>query len=471
MTIVTSTYDSQASPLTVFANASELLQLLMRADLLKGCFPGALSVVSVEEQDPSCKTYKWTLETRNAGVTTLEPIYICRYREDNADSSVAFGSVMDATTTIQLDGKFFAKAVSGSDSQCHLYAVAESKVEIAVPSLMRGLANKMATKEMKSTWDLFLQNIKRHVEQTDALDQFSARNRQPNKEQSHGEGGEGSRRDGTGGSPMELNAEYANLLTRVHITTYQQDLYSFCAPFMEVSETRTAAMKRLEAVLATQADIKQGSCVLAILDGGFRTFLSSFKANVTYFSFFSHLFGTETNQASPLVAAKGNEEALWNFPFPDASFDAIVFVESISQLPSARQFFRECNRLLRANGRVAGTEWVLNQSHSGIDKSAVLDLCARLSIPEMRTISSVRQDMEAAGLVVHVSMDTSIDGGDVTANWAVYDEAVVAASRFIAKGTLDPTVEMMASAEVSTTILFRNRSLVLARFLALKPHL
>ena len=55
-------------------------------------------------------------------------------------------------------------------------------------------------------------------------------------------------------------------------------------------------------------------------------------------------------------------------PFPDASFDAVVFFESPCHFPDRLRFFREVGRVLRPGGRLAGEDWLVAPDVSAADR-------------------------------------------------------------------------------------------------------
>ncbi len=93
-------------------------------------------------------------------------------------------------------------------------------------------------------------------------------------------------------------------------------------------------------------------------------------------------------------------------PYPDASFDVVLFFESACHFPDRARFFAEAWRVLRPGGRLAGQDWLacermpvaLRQPH--IDR-----VCGAWAIPALDTASGYAAAMSTEGFDVDLAVD------------------------------------------------------------------
>ncbi|MBK0394993.1 methyltransferase domain-containing protein [Ramlibacter algicola] len=85
-------------------------------------------------------------------------------------------------------------------------------------------------------------------------------------------------------------------------------------------------------------------------------------------------------------------------PYPDASFDAVLFFESACHFPDRERFFAEAWRVLRPGGRLAGEDWVAGTAVPVPQQKHWNRLIATTwAIPELDTIHGYVQGMQRAG--------------------------------------------------------------------------
>lgn len=100
---------------------------------------------------------------------------------------------------------------------------------------------------------------------------------------------------------------------------------------------------------------------------------------------------------------QGSASAL---PYPDASFDAVLFFESPCHFPDRARFFGEVRRVLRPGGRLAGEDWLAAEGLSAADAARyVLPICETWAIPALGTVSTYAKAMTEAGLKVAEAVD------------------------------------------------------------------
>jgi sarcosine/dimethylglycine N-methyltransferase len=101
---------------------------------------------------------------------------------------------------------------------------------------------------------------------------------------------------------------------------------------------------------------------------------------------------------------KGN---VMDVPLPDASVDAVVSQESFCHVPDVKRAVAEAFRILRTGGRLAFTDWVVNQPLTPADAQLMWD---GMAIQPLRSIPEYRSLVESVGFDV-------ISAKDLTGEW------------------------------------------------------
>lgn len=119
-------------------------------------------------------------------------------------------------------------------------------------------------------------------------------------------------------------------------------------------------------------------------------------------------------------------------PFPDASFQAVTFFESVCHIPDKPALFRELARVLAPGGRLGGMDWIqrpfgMYQTDEQIARF-MQPVNDAIAIPAHGTVASYSAHMVDAGLQVAIARDL-YDGmrcwstvqDDETPAWASYE--------------------------------------------------
>ena len=115
---------------------------------------------------------------------------------------------------------------------------------------------------------------------------------------------------------------------------------------------------------------------------------------------------------------------------PDASFDAVIAIESLSHMTDKPRAFAELGRVVRPGGRVVLTDWLTRERPGPVERRALLDpICREGHLPSMHPASEYAAWLRASGLEVVGFEDLSVR------TWMTW---VVVARRIAALGAADP---------------------------------
>jgi len=85
--------------------------------------------------------------------------------------------------------------------------------------------------------------------------------------------------------------------------------------------------------------------------------------------------------------------------FGDEAFDVVTMIESACHMPDKGAFFRECARVLKPGGVLAGWDWIRLDAPEQ-ESPLVEDICKYFALPSLCTLAQIRSHLEQAGLEV-----------------------------------------------------------------------
>ncbi|GIM93198.1 SAM-dependent methyltransferase [Paractinoplanes toevensis] len=100
----------------------------------------------------------------------------------------------------------------------------------------------------------------------------------------------------------------------------------------------------------------------------------------------------------------GDQDYKTLLAWPDCSFDAVIFLESVCHLPDKQAFFTAAFRVLRPGGRLVGLDWIQRpygsyQAPEQIEE--IIDpVCEYIRLAGLGTVESYADMMRAAGFEV-----------------------------------------------------------------------
>ncbi len=95
-----------------------------------------------------------------------------------------------------------------------------------------------------------------------------------------------------------------------------------------------------------------------------------------------------------------------DLPYPDNSFDVVLFFESACHFPDRARFFAEAWRVLKPGGRLAGQDWLAGSRLAPALRDPLVGrICATWAIASLDTVDGYAQLMAGAGFEVLLALD------------------------------------------------------------------
>jgi sarcosine/dimethylglycine N-methyltransferase len=168
--------------------------------------------------------------------------------------------------------------------------------------------------------------------------------------------------------------------------------------------------------LARGAQVSNGSRVAdfcAGLGGTVRYLAHRYGADVTGIELTpARVSGAEelTRRVGLDGAARIVEGNVMDVPLADASFDAVVSQEAFCHVPDVRKAVAEAFRILRIGGRLAFTDWIVNQPLTAADAELMWE---GMAIQPLRSLAEYRSLVESVGFRVISTTDLTEEWGPI----------------------------------------------------------
>jgi sterol 24-C-methyltransferase len=252
-------------------------------------------------------------------------------------------------------------------------------------------------------------------------------------------------------SPDERTANYHELVKEYYdsVTFYYWkgwgEHFHF-APFSG-SEPLKQALEVQQRLLAREAGIEPGMKVLDVgcgIGGPTRSIARISGARITGVT----ISPAQVKAAQELTWREGLQDRCqvilgdaMDLDLKDNAFDVVYMIESACHMPDKRAFFRECARVLRPGGRIAGWDWIRTEKPNA-GAELIEPICTYFALPGLCTLEEIGEHLTHAGLEVLKTEDMGELGSSSQRWWSPLDRQL---GSLLARITsrLSPTLGMM----------------------------
>lgn len=157
-----------------------------------------------------------------------------------------------------------------------------------------------------------------------------------------------------------------------------------------------------------------------------------------------------------------------SLPYPDGTFDVVLFFESACHFPDRARFFAEAWRVLKPGGRLAGQDWLAGEGmDAGVRQPFVERVRSTWAIPALDTVSGYAAAMRGAGFEVVLARDMR-DEMDLLRGFMATpaDRRAVQAEM---RGCADPVRSFIMEGLIALGEAAECGAFTIGRFLARKP--
>ena len=136
------------------APLKEVYDFLADVSRSSNCYNNLEKVEKIGED-----TYKWLMKEKDYGPLKFQVTYVLKYSTNNADR-ISWTSTGEGNTDVE--GEVVLESID--DDATEVTVINNLASDIPIPRLMKAVAKPMAAKELETTIDMYLKNLKAALE-------------------------------------------------------------------------------------------------------------------------------------------------------------------------------------------------------------------------------------------------------------------------------------------------------------------